>query len=87
LKNEYFLLQNENADLRHVIQQLMEDCKALRNEVRRLNEINLVSTAKINKSLVHKELLSKDLANNLEGVLNKKYNVQFASFGDVVRTL
>ena len=80
------MLEGENDDLRAKIKELMEESKSLRNEIRSLREINITSAAKINKTLVHRELISKDLINNdPSSILTKNYSTAFCSFGDVVR--
>lgn len=86
LRNNYTMLEGENDDLRAKIKELMEETKSLKNDIRLLKEINITSAAKINKNLVHRELISKDLINNdPSSILTKNYSTAFCSFGDVVR--
>jgi len=86
LRNNYTMLEGENDDLRAKIKELMEEAKGLKTEIRGLREINITSAAKINKTLVHRELISKDLINNdPSSILTKNYSTAFCSFGDVLK--
>ena len=86
MKNEYNILKDEKHEMAVEMNKMAEEIKSLKGHLKKLNEINLISQARINKGLLHKELLSKDLA-NLDQLLDKKYKAAFPSFGEVVSML
>lgn len=73
-------------ELKDKLKEMGIENKALRDEIKRLNQIIDVANVKINKNLLHRELLSKDLAGAGDSlaILNRNYNVRFPSFGEVV---
>jgi CRP-like cAMP-binding protein len=86
LKNDYEILENKKVELEDIVQRLKAENSRLQGDMRKMHDLNDVAGVKINKSMLHKELLSKDLLNqdNAIGLLNKNYSKKFASFGDVL---
>jgi len=86
LKNNYVLLERENEELRAKLNEIFDDNRDLKNELKKLRELSVTASTKINKSMLHKELASKDLINNDPAtILTKNYNTTFSTFGDVLK--
>jgi len=86
LKNNYLLLENENEELRAKISELLEETKGYRQDIQSMKEVNTTASTKINKTLIHRELISKDFRNQDPSTfLTRNYNSSFSTFGDVLK--
>ena len=87
MKNEYNQLEMDNNELHEKYEKLMENFKCMKDENKKLNDMNMFLSTKLNKFEMQKELLSKDIAKNIDNlslILSSK-KVSNINFSDTVR--
>lgn len=86
LKNDLRLLHGEFNDLEEKYSESQNENKLLREEIKKLSELNIYATSKIKKYELQKELLSKDISSSLENLslMTRKYKKPKKSLADLV---
>lgn len=77
----------DNNELHEKYEKLMENFKCMKDENKKLNDMNMFLSTKLNKFEMQKELLSKDIAKNIDNlslILSSK-KVSNINFSDTVR--
>ncbi|EAS00560.3 cyclic nucleotide-binding domain protein (macronuclear) [Tetrahymena thermophila SB210] len=63
LKNEMAIIDQTKQELERMLGEVKDENKKLRLEINKLNEVNILLNAKVNKNLVQRELVNKDILN------------------------
>lgn len=80
------LLTGEYNELDEKYRDSQNQNKHLREEIKKLSELNIYATSKIKKYELQKELLSKGISSSLDnlGLISKKYKKSTKSLADLV---
>lgn len=86
LKNDLIILQGEYNDLEEKYLESQNENKLLREEIKKLSELNIYANSRIKKYELQKELLSKDISSSLENLslMTRKYKKPKKSLADLV---
>jgi len=86
LKNDLKLLTGEYRELDDKYRDSQIENKHLREEIKKLSELNIFATSKIKKYELQKELLSKDISSSLENLslVTKNYKKSKKTLADLV---
>lgn len=86
MKNDYNLLTGEYRELEEKHRDSQIENKHLREEIKKLSELNIYATSKIKKYELQKELLSKDISSSLENLslATKSYKKSKKTLADLV---
>ena len=89
LKNDLKLLTGEYTELEDKFRDSKIENKGLREEIKKLSELNIYATSKIKKYELQKELLSKDISSSLDNLslITKNYRKSKKSLADLVNSL
>lgn len=77
----------DNNELHEKYEKLMENFKCMKDENKKLNDMNMFLSTKLNKFEMQKELLSKDIAKNIDNlslILSSK-KVSNINFSDTLK--
>lgn len=86
IKNDFNLLNGEYRELEEKFRDSQIENKQLREEIKKISELNIFLSAKIKKHELQKELLSKDISSSLENLslVTKNYKKNKNTLGDLV---
>ena len=86
LKNDLKLLTGEYRELDEKFRDSQIENKHLREEIKKLSDMNIFASSKIKKYDLQKELLSKDISSSLENLslVTKNYKKSKKTLADLV---
>ena len=86
MKNDLKILSGDYNELEEEYRASQVENKQLREEIKKLSELNIYATSKIKKYELQKELLSKDISSSLDNIslITKKYKKTKKSLADLV---